>query len=249
MITKEKNLFFLQKKKNKIVSFDVEWTKNYRIKKGNKSFCFSLVFFDNFSKKLVKEEDIRFGFQMAYAQNLLEIKKITTLAEEKLSFFLKNNFLFIGHQLCSDLSVLRAYGSQSHNLIKLQKIWKRRKSPNYSRLFDSRFDIKTLKNKSRRLVDVCEELNLIVTQPELKGSSMTSMQNNFYNTKEKLLYEKIAVLNIRHSLSTGLIYLLLTKKIKWLRKINVNQILYNNIKDDFSYINSPEFIQLLDEKQ
>jgi len=244
MIVKEKTVSLPSKSKHKVVMLDVEWTKNYRIKNGNKPFCYSLVFFGAPLKKVVKEKDISFGFKMKYAKSLSEIKNLPALLEKDLSFFLKNKYTLVGHQLCSDICVLKAVDSINQNLINLQKEWKERRLSKHSRIFDTRFDLEILKNKSRRLVDVCSELNLDVSQPELK-KSMTLMQNKFYETKEKELYEKIAVLNIRHSLSSGLIYLLSNNEIKWLNKLNVNKIIFNNIKKHFSYVNSSEFNRLL----
>lgn len=51
-------------------------------------------------------------------------------------------------------------------------------------------------------VDVCAELRLDVTQPELRGSSMTALHRRWPQDGDVAAREKITVLNLRHSLST-----------------------------------------------
>jgi hypothetical protein len=59
--------------------------------------------------------------------------------------------------------------------------------------------------QSRRLVDVCADLRLDVTQPELRGTSMTALHRRWLELADTTAREKITVLNLRHSLSTAMV--------------------------------------------
>lgn len=53
------------------------------------------------------------------------------------------------------------------------------------------------------------------------------------------------VLNIRHSLSSALLYLIAKARNKPVRAVNVNKILFHNLNGHFSYVNGDEFRALL----
>jgi len=112
--------------------------------------------------------------------------------------------------------------------------------------FDTRYDLDCLlKGKSRRLVDVCAECNMKVTQPEIT-SSMTKMQNDFLVTQDYTIMERLAILNIRHSLSAAILYSLFSSTPHNSQgTINVNRILYNNIRNHFEYVRGEKFKELI----
>ncbi|GCF11975.1 hypothetical protein KDI_55390 [Dictyobacter arantiisoli] len=62
--------------------------------------------------------------------------------------------------------------------------------------------------------------------------------------QHQLIMEKIAVLNIRHSLSSVLLYLFSVHG-KPNDSVNINTILYRNLRDTFDYVSSPAFATLL----
>lgn len=97
------------------------------------------------------------------------------------------------------------------------------------------------------LVDVCHTSNLGVMQPEIAGS-MTKMQRDFYDNQSSLILEKIAVLNIRHNLSSILLYLFYLYG-RPILPININQILYRNLAGKFAYMESASFRALLTDKE
>jgi len=238
------------KAKELILGIDLEWTKNYRIKHGNKPFCFSFVYFEpirNFSKI---ERELRFGFELYYVEKEEETLSLANKIESGLKKFLQQGTktCFVGHQLSSDISVLMNLEecSKLNNIGKLRRIWRERRNnkDNKIRVFDTRYDLeKFLTEKSRRLVDVCEELKLDVTQNEIQGS-MTKMQNDFIRTNNLSIFEKIAVLNLRHSLSSAVLFSLFTINHKPKKKLNINRIIYNNAKNYFGYLNQDYFVQL-----
>jgi len=234
-----------------IISFDLEWTKNYKIKNGNKPFCFSYIYFyyPTFPKRI---EDLEFGFISHYVENIDEISDLVENADTFLHSFLNQNGIILGHQLSSDISVILRYSNQpkTTNFSELKELWHRRKTVDIFsklRVFDTRYDMETfLKQKSRRLVDVCDEFSFIVTQPEL-AYSMTKMQNMYYANKDVSIMEKLSVLNLRHSLSAALLFLYHQNGKKPQKRINVNKIVYRNLKDYYGYVNSKEFKALLNE--
>ncbi len=97
---------------------------------------------------------------------------------------------------------------------------------------------------SRRLVDVCTDLGLDVTQPELRGS-MTAMHRAWLATHDPELRERLTVLNLRHSLSTALVALYALGMVRWPRGFNVNRLLYQQLAGRYAWLDSPVFQRLL----
>lgn len=236
-----------------ILSFDLEWTKNYRIPNGNKPFCFSFVYFAppiNLANKM--EEGIEFGFVSKYIESDDEIPYLIQSADQLLSgFTASRKVTIVGHQLSSDISIILAYPGPTKptSFFHLREWWKGRHyyiSDYQIDVFDTRYDLdRFLKGKSRRLVDVCAECNMEVTQPEII-SSMTKMQNDFLLTKDYTIMERLTILNIRHSLSAAILYSLFSPLPRRLQKtINVNRIIYNNIRNHFEYVRGERFRELL----
>lgn len=86
-----------------------------------------------------------------------------------------------------------------------------------------------------------------VRQPELNNTSMTKLQNQFYDRGDFVFYERIAVMNLRHSLSAVLLYWMndQIKDKSQLTSVNTNRIVYGNLEKDFEWIHSDIFGQLL----
>jgi hypothetical protein len=102
---------------------------------------------------------------------------------------------------------------------------------------------------SRRLVDVCADLRLDVTQPELRGTSMTALHRRWLETGDTSAREKISVLNLRHSLSTALDALCAAELCRWDAWLNVNQMLATGLRDAFAWTAGPTFTALLENQQ
>lgn len=242
MIIKEKSIK-IQQSIPIVIGIDFEWTKNYKIKNGNVPFCFSIVYFPMFKTKYQKLNNFEFGFKSVYVNNKNENNKLIDKAVITLNKLnsIKNKII-VGHQLHSDIGVIDNYSMHQNNEIKIFKDnWKNRQ--NFDNMyFDTRYDINNLKCKSRRLVDVCNEYNINVEQPEIKGS-MSKMHNEFILNHDTKIMEKLAIMNLRHSLSCALLYT--SFKLDTQRTIYTNNILYNNVKNYFNYVNSEDFSKLL----
>lgn len=244
-----------------VIGFDAEWTKNYKIKNGNIPFCFSVIAIKNgtMSFEALESGDIHFDYIQYYCETPEEFRDLVILAEKWSSEILGvlNNCILCGHQISSDFSVLHNIG-KAYNispLMFLEEIrveWKNRKTVLPMHIIDTRYDIKQdFLGKSRRLVDVCNDFLLDVTQPELKKSSMTKLQNTFYETHDMNIFERISVMNLRHSLCAVVLYWL-NEKIRCAdeRKcININKSVYKCLKEDFDWIGSKEFMSLLDRQE
>ncbi|KWX02302.1 hypothetical protein LI90_3345 [Carbonactinospora thermoautotrophica] len=114
------------------------------------------------------------------------------------------------------------------------------------RVVDTRYDAgHILGCASRRLVDVCTDLGLDVTQPELRGASMTALHRTWLETGRAEARERISVLNIRHSLSAALVALRATGRADWTGTVNVNRILAAGLDGAFAWLRSPTFTALL----
>jgi hypothetical protein len=237
---------------NVIVGLDVEWTKNYRITNGNRAFCFSLVSIsqENYEISLL-EQELTFGFHLYYAEAEEECQQLCQHADRLVAQVLSEQNIIVGHQFSSDVSVLLACADGDLPAIEaLQRDWRTRNLPSEKstvKIFDTRYDLGTPKEESHRLVDVCHTWNLAVMQPEIAGS-MTKMQRDFYSNQSSLILEKIAVLNLRHSLSSILLYLFHLYG-KPACPLNINHVLYRNLVGKFDYVESAPFQALLTDKE
>jgi hypothetical protein len=235
------------------ISIDTEWTKNYKEKNGNKPFNYSIIYFNDVNKDDIKKEKYLFKFISVYIEKEDEIPELINMLNNQIN---PNNFkLLIGHQIISDLHTFKNYAKHYKNIdtsnyINWIDYFKNRKEN--KKIFDTRFDIKNrLKNKSRRLVDVCDEMKIrnqkdLYTQPELMSKSMTYLHNQFIKNNDKNIREKLSVLNLRHNLSAILVYQLYIDNIRLRKYININKILYKNLKDIFPYVKEDSFKQLIE---
>lgn len=240
-----------------LIGFDVEWTKNYKIKNGNVPFCFSIVTVKR--KSITMEHLVNANVHFEYIQFYCENREETIDLIKNANIYAKyicdslDTCILCGHQVSSDYSVLVNMGiarniKDLENLNKLQEIWHKRKSETKKRMVDTRYDInRSFMRKSRRLVDMCNDFQMDVRQPELNKTSMTKLQNQFYDKGDLTFYERIAVMNLRHSLSATILYWInaqIKDKLQ-LMNVNINQIVYDNLEKDFEWIHSDVFKQLL----
>jgi hypothetical protein len=183
-------------------AIDVEWSKNYRVRGGNVPFCYSVAWlalpYEN-----ARPGTFRFWYTSAYVHDTNETCDLVTSADNALLGIMEHAGLIAGHQLSSDLAVLAAAArAPALGLIALQAAWRRRGQPISGdlRLLDTRYDTRhVLQCPSRRLVDICADLGLDVTQPELRGTSMTALHRRWLERAETSAREKITVLNLRHA--------------------------------------------------
>ncbi len=237
-----------------MAAVDVEWTKNYRIKNGNIPFCFSVVWLATPGPGTCPNLDgASFSYLSAYVENTAETGDLISKADSVLADLFGHVDLIAGHQLCSDLAVLaRASERALPAVTELRGSWRQRRhaSPARPRIIDTRYDIgHLLAGASRRLVDVCADLDLDVTQPELRGTSMTALHRRWLQTGDVWAREKISVLNLRHSLSTALAALHAAGPSRWTPGLNVNQMLAAGLGDTFAWTAAPAFRALLDQRR
>ncbi|GHF33488.1 hypothetical protein GCM10010218_13230 [Streptomyces mashuensis] len=239
----------------RIASLDVEWTKNYRVKNGNRPFCYSLVWLDlPTTGTSVDLSKLPFGYTSTYVEDTSETAALVRCAADTVCTAVDSADIITGHQLCSDLAVLQANAEQLHEpLVAARGAWKQRRTPGEdgARYLDTRFDAgHLLTGASRRLVDVCTELGLDVTQPELRGTSMTALHRRWLEHADPTAREKISVLNVRHSLSTAYVAARTAGLGHWEPRggLNVNQTLADHAADAWDWLTSPTFTDLLGEQ-
>lgn len=110
------------------------------------------------------------------------------------------------------------------------------------RVLDTRFDAgSVLSNTLRRLVDVCGELGLDVTQPELARKSMTALNRDWLNNADTEARERITVLNLRHSLSTAYVALRASGTLTWQQPLNVNTMMAGALAGRVGWLENPTF--------
>lgn len=236
-----------------LASIDTEWTKNYKVKNGNKPFNFSIIFFkDSDDVEDVIREKYKFKFFSAYIDEQSEVVDLINLLNKHLDPSRVKKL--VGHQVISDLYTFVNFskvleGVNVENIKTWISYFDERKTNN--RIFDTRFDIKDrLKGESRKLVDVCYEMRLRnqedrFKQPEL-NKSMTALQNEFMQTHDMRIREKLSVMNLRHNLSSVLVYLLYQTNTFLDGFVNTNRILRENLLDYFDYVGSNSFGKLCD---
>lgn len=228
-------------------SLDVEWTKNYRIKNGNVPFCWSVTWLHvpADSAPALPEE---FLFTSAYVSGSGETQALIDAADMQIALILEHADLIIGHQVSSDLAVL--CNASQHSLPAVQQLrarWHgRRDAAPGPAVIDSRYDTgHILTGASRRLVDVCTELDLDVTQPELGRTSMTALHRDWLTGGDVSARERITVLNLRHGLSAAYVALKSTALADWDSQVNVNHVLDRQLGGRFAWLASPVFRRLV----
>lgn len=230
-----------------VVALDVEWTKDYKIKNGSRPFCYSLVLLHWPEEGTdLTSYPTTFGFKSVYVTNVDEEPALIASLDSDLQAWLASDSSLTGHQLSSDLSVVKNAVDQAAlpGVDGAYDLWRTRREED-GRVFDTRYDADHLPlGASRRLVDVCGDLKLDVTQPELARGSMTKLQRDFLDTGNELLREQLLTLNVRHSLSTALVACL-GLGLVGLGVRNVNQLVHQEMWDLVDYVRSSQFEPLL----
>jgi hypothetical protein len=232
-----------------LASMDVEWSKNYRVKGGNVPFCFSVAWLllpDGYS---AITDTTGFWYTSAYVEADGERGELITAADSALGCITSHAALISGHQLCSDLAVLAASAGGKRMAIEVARdAWRQRcrAGPGSPVWLDTRYDTgNVLACQSRRLVDVCAELRLDVTQPELRGASMTALHRRWIERGDIIAREKITVLNLRHSLSTAIVAARAAGLAHWEPGLNVNRLLAVQLGGKLAWTANPAFTALL----
>jgi hypothetical protein len=228
-----------------VASVDVEWSKNYRVPNGNRTFCYSVVWLAVPDRRrpvdLARQS---FAYTSAYVTSTNETANLVDLAATDIASALEAADYITGHQLCSDLAVLAANAGPNlpASVDEARQAWRERRTDPFARIVDTRFDADAiLTGRSRRLVDVCGELDLDVTQPELARKSMTALHRDWLTNNDNEARERITVLNLRHSLSTALVGLRTAGRGTWTGPLNVNQMLATGLGQQLSWLEHPTF--------
>ena len=236
-----------------LAAVDVEWSKNYHVTNGNVPFCYSVIWLAlPASDPPVDLGRARFSYTSAYVAHPAETQDLVASADRSVGRVLDRADIVAGHQLCSDLAVLTRAAARPLPAVALMRAaWQQRRHPGPSRpaVIDTRYDIgHLLFGASRRLVDVCADLRLDVTQPELRGISMTALHRRWTDAGDIRAREKISVLNLRHSLSTALAALYAAGVGRWDPGLNVNQMLAAGLRGAFAWTADPAFTALLENR-
>ena len=230
-----------------IAALDVEWTKNYKVKNGSRPFCYSVVLLHWPGEGVdLTSYPATFGFKSIYITSADEEPALIASLDSDLQSWLASDSMLAGHQLSSDLSVVKNAANQAAlpGLDGAYGLWRTRREES-GRVFDTRYDVDHLPlGASRRLVDVCGDLKLDVVQPELARGSMTKLQRNFLATSNELIREQLLTLNVRHSLSTALVACL-GLGLVGAGALNVNQLIHQEMWDLVEYVRSKHFEPLL----
>ncbi len=234
-----------------LAAIDVEWSKNYRVKNGNVPFCFSVAWLPVDGGGDAVTAASRFWYTSAYVQDDGERGDLISAADAALGCLAGHASMIAGHQLCSDLAVLAAAGGGASPAIRAAaSAWRQRRdaAPGQPPFLDTRYDAgHVLGCASRRLVDVCADLRLDVTQPELRGASMTALHRRWTEHGDTTAREKITVLNLRHSLSTSIVAARAAGLASWQPGLNVNQLLARELGSELGWTADPVFTALLGE--
>ncbi len=234
-------------------AIDVEWSKNYRIRGGNVPFCYSVAWLPlPASDASTALDTTRFWYISAYVENASQCPDLVAGADAALACLMEHASLIAGHELCSDLAVLAAAaaGARPPAIAAAAAAWRqRRQEPSgQPRFLDTRYDAgHILTCQSRRLVDVCADLRLDVTQPELRGTSMTALHRRWLELGDITAREKITVLNLRHSLSTAMVAARAAGLAHWQPGLNVSRLLAGELGTAFGWLAHPVFTALLGE--
>jgi hypothetical protein len=233
-----------------LAAMDVEWSKNYQIRGGNVPFCYSAIWLalpaDDASIGL---ESARFWYTAAYVQDAGEGADLVAGTDAALACLMQHASLIAGTSSAATWGSwprqTRQRGQQSRPAA---TAWRRRREDfsGQPRFLDTRYDAgHLLACQSRRLADVCAALCLDVTQPELRGISMTALHRRSLQDGDVTTREKITVLNLRHSLSTVLVAARAAGLAHWQPGLNVNRLLARELGSAFGWLAHPVFTALL----
>lgn len=240
-----------------VASIDVEWSKNYRIKNGNQAFCYSIIWLavpgaasDAAGITPPSISGLPWWATSVYLDRDDERPQLIDAAAADLTAAAAAADLIVGHQLCSDLAVLAANAGANppDALTAAQHAWRERRAATEPapQVIDTRFDAgHLLTQTSRRLVDVCGELDLDVTQPELARKSMTALHRDWLSQTDAEARERVTVLNLRHSLSTAYVAARAAGQLAWPSQVNVNAVLAARFAGRLGWIDHPVFRSLL----
>ncbi|MFI7415353.1 hypothetical protein ACIBU0_42635 [Streptomyces sp. NPDC049627] len=237
----------------RIASIDVEWTKNYRITNGQRPFCYSVAWLDLPADRTPDLADVPFEWTSVYVEEPGEMDELIRTAAATVTAAAETSRIITGHQFCSDLAVLEA-NAPADAVPQLQAAraqWKGRRDadPDESHYVDTRFDAgHLLTGKSRRLVDVCNELGLDVTQPELLKVTMPAWHRRWVEDGQEEGRERVSVLNLRHSLSTAYVAAHAAGLGRWADEgLNVNRLIAEGAKGAWGWLENPTFTDLLED--
>ncbi|MET9776165.1 hypothetical protein ABZ023_18225 [Streptomyces sp. NPDC006367] len=238
----------------RIASIDVEWTKNYRIKNGQRPFCYSAVWLDLPLGGTTDLSQAPFEWASFYVDEPDEMPYLVRHAAMCVTNSARTATIITGHQFCADLSVLEANAPQDAVplLRREREQWRQRRDaePDTSHYVDTRYDAgHILTGTSRRLVDVCAELGLDVTQPELLKKSMPAWHRLWVEDGESEGRERVSVLNLRHSLSTAYVAALTAGlACRPDTGLNVNRVLAEAAHGAWAWLENPTFTNLLEDR-
>ncbi|MFQ6146740.1 hypothetical protein ACLMNJ_27305 [Streptomyces seoulensis] len=237
----------------RIASVDVEWTKNYRVQNGQRPFCYSVAWLDLPAGHPRDLADVPFEWTSVYVEEPGEMDALVRHAAGCVSAAAETATIIAGHQFCADLSVLEAQ-APTDAVLPLQRAreqWRQRRAadPAGSHYLDTRYDAgHLLTGTSRRLVDVCTELGLDVTQPELRQVTMPAWHRKWIEEGLEEGRERVSVLNLRHSLSTAYVAARTAGFAVWADDgLNVNRVIAQGAKGAWAWLENPVFTNLLED--
>ncbi|MFF0225348.1 hypothetical protein [Streptomyces sp. NPDC004629] len=237
----------------RIASIDVEWTKNYRIKNGQRPFCYSVAWLDLPVGRTPDLDGAPFEWSSVYVDEPGEMDTLIRHAAVCVTSAAETATIITGHQFCADLSLLQANAPADAvpALEAAREQWRQRRDadPDTSHYVDTRYDAgHLLAGVSRRLVDVCTELGLDVTQPELLNKSMPAWHRLWVEDGDAEGRERVSVLNLRHSVSTAYVAALTAGLAQRPDTgLNVNRAIAEGAKGAWDWLETPTFTALLEE--
>ncbi|MGW1291133.1 hypothetical protein ACWD4N_48305 [Streptomyces sp. NPDC002586] len=237
----------------RIASIDVEWTKNYRIKNGQKPFCYSVAYLDVPAGSTADLTTVPFEWTSVYVEDPGETDALIRHAAATVTAAADTATIITGHQFCADLSVLEANAPTDATpaLQRARSQWRQRRDadPDTGHYLDTRYDADhILTGTSRRLVDVCTELGLDVTQPELLRVSMPAWHRRWLEDGETEGRERVSVLNLRHSISTAYVAARTADLAQWPASgMNVNRAIADGARGAWDWLDNSTFTALLED--
>jgi hypothetical protein len=243
------------------IAWDLEWTKDYSRPDSNDPFCYSGV-----SVRLPTSTDLNaveafatVGYYSVYAEGPDEQHALADRFLADVAASLASADLVCGHQFSSDLAVAAKRCRSADTAASLRQAWQARASPgpaqhvgpglaeSAARIVDTRYDVgpPLVTTTSRRLVDVCNDIGIEVTQPETARESMTALQRRVedHDTDTR---QQLRVLNLRHSLSTLIVALKTTGHVASDAAVNTNYLIHRDLWDKIGYVDTDTFAELCD---
>lgn len=239
-----------------IVAIDTEWAKNWRTPVTFEPFCAAVHVLDVPERyRVLNIESWSMRTELYFRSADETVTSYAKAVDEMVARHVSDRSVVVGHQLSSDLHLLRRNSAARLPMIDeiLERFRTRHSSDEPRGTFvvrDTRYDIRNrvTGDGGEKLRNVSLRLHVFAVQTELRGTSLTKLYNVYRKDNDRGTLEKLMVLNWRHAFQTALVWLVDSSPSARLPRregrafLLTNDIIHRMSQEHLSYVRSPEYL-------